>query len=156
MSTLEMVDGTSRTSLDSKDSGLPEPQTNGNSSFLDFTAFDRIRDRLGSIVKTSVPQEPSSNVLSSAGLLITSGEGTTTNTKPENPLETSPFNKQPSPRDLSPRMLARSDSFAGDSKFIDKLQKQYDSKLKCQKSLKFNEIDEELNGDGQITASPTK
>ena len=136
LSTLETTDGTSRTSLDSGHFGaITESHQNGiNSSILDFAAFDRIRDRIGSIVKASVPQETSSNVLSSAGLLITSGEGTTLDThKPATS----------NSHDLSPRMLARSDSFAGDAKFIDKLQKLHiDSKLKCQKTLKFNEDDE--------------
>lgn len=132
LNTLETTDGASRTSLDSGNSNAVVPeQTNGTSSFLDFAAFDRIRDRVGSIVKASVPSEPSSNVLSSAGLLISSGEGTTF----EPPKQTS------NNHDLSPRMVTRSDSFAGDSKFIDKLQKMHsESKLKCQKALKFNDI----------------
>ena len=156
LSTLETTDGTSRTSLDSGNSQqVPEQHQNGKDpSFLDFAAFDRIRDRLGSIVKASVPQETSSNVLSSAGLLISSGEGTTTVKNQQNPLET-PKQSSPSSHDLSPRMLTRSDSFAGDSKFIDKLQKlqNHDSKMKCQKSLIFNDIAEEernqmMNGNG--------
>lgn len=136
VSTLETTDGTSRTSLDSGNSGAVQenPQNGTTSTILDFAAFDRIRDRLGSIVKASVPQETSSNVVSSAGLLITSGEGTTLDTHKNAPN---------SSHDLSPRMLARSDSFAGDSKFIDKLQKLHiDSKLKCQKALKFSETEE--------------
>jgi hypothetical protein len=72
--------------------------------------------------------------LSSAGLLISSGEGTTVEPHKQS---------NGSSHDLSPRMLARSDSFAGDAKFIDKLQKLHiDSKLKCQKALKFSEVEE--------------
>lgn len=144
LSTLETTDGTSRTSLDSGHFGaVTENQQNGNSSILDFAAFDRIRDRIGSIVKASVPQENSTNVLSSAGLLISSGEGTTVepHTKPATN----------NSHDLSPRMIARSDSFGGDAKFIDKLQKLHiDSKLKCQKALKFNEHEEMLDGNGEV------
>lgn len=141
LSTLETTDGTSRTSLDSGNSGaVTENHQNGTSSILDFAAFDRIRDRIGSIVKASVPQENSSNVMSSAGLLISSGQGTNI----ESHKHTTPTNKS---HDLSPRMLARSDSFAGDAKFIDKLQKLHiDSKLKCQKALRFNENEESFDG----------
>lgn len=136
LSTLETTDGTSRTSLDSGNSGaIVDQQQNGT---LDLAAFDRIRDRLGSIVKASLPQEDSSDVLSSAGLLISSGDGTT--------LDSNNSNKLVSAHDVSPRMLARSDSFAGDAKFIDKLQKlNIESKLKCQKALKFNEQEEETD-----------
>jgi pentatricopeptide repeat protein len=132
LSTLETTDGTSRTSLDSGNSGaIVDPQQ--QNGVLDFAAFDRIRDRFGSIVKASLPQEQSSDVLSSAGLLITSGEGATLD---------SGVKHISNSHDLSPRVLARSESFAGDAKFIDKLSKMNDSKLKCQKALKFNESEE--------------
>lgn len=147
LSTLETADGASRTSLDSgHSSAVTENHQNGNASLLDFAAFDRIRDRLGSIVKTSVPQENSSNVLSSAGLLISSGEGTTVeNHKPNNS------------HDLSPRMLTRSDSFGGDAKFIDKLQKMHiDSKLKCQKSLRFSEQEESIDDPSETSGKNGK
>lgn len=135
VSTLETVDGTSRTSLDSGNSGALNE--NGTANILDFAAFDRIRDKLGSIVKTSAPQETSTNIMTSAGLLISSGDGSTieSNHKPT-------INNSNS-HDISSRMLARSESFAGDAKFIDKLQKiSNDPKMKCQKTLKFNENDE--------------
>lgn len=148
MSTLETTDGTSRTSLDSGNSAAVDSQQ--QNGIIDFAAFDRIRDRLGSIVKASVPQETSStDVNSIAGLLISSGDGTTTidsssSTKHINNTSNSNNNAH----DLSPRMLARSDSFAGDAKFIDKLQKlNIESKMKCQKALKFNESEEcDVNG----------
>ncbi|XP_058824801.1 DENN domain-containing protein Crag isoform X2 [Topomyia yanbarensis] len=115
--TLETVDGTSRTSLDSGISQAEHP----SSSIIDFAAFDKLRGRLGTIVRQSGSPQESSDVVSSAGLLI-SGEG--------NHLKISPKEKQSfskpsttSPCDLSPRILARADSFAGDSEFIDKLQK---------------------------------
>ncbi|XP_062558905.1 DENN domain-containing protein Crag isoform X1 [Armigeres subalbatus] len=116
LSTLESVDGTSRTSLDS---GISQAEHQSNSA-IDYAAFDKLRGRLGAIVRQSAAHQESSDVLSSAGLLITGEAG----------LKISPKEKQSSFKptrscDLSPRMLARADSFAGDSKFIDKLQKQF-------------------------------
>lgn len=174
LSTLESVDGTSRTSLDSQQSSHVEPvppPPSQQTSFMDFTNFDKIRGRLGSIVRQSVPQE-SSDVLSSAGLLIC-GEGTmkssSNNSSPPS------FKAAPSsPCDLSPRMLSKSDSFAGDSKLMDKIQRQHsqqngDAKLKCQRILEFQEDEkteiceilssqEELDddGEGKDKNSPTK
>ncbi|XP_055601760.1 DENN domain-containing protein Crag-like isoform X1 [Uranotaenia lowii] len=116
LSTLECVDGTSRTSLDS---GISQAE-HTSSTLLDFAAFDKLRGRLGAIVRQSnVPQESSGDVLSSAGLLI-SGEGSAhlkNGTKP-------PLAPPSNPCNLSPRMLARAESFGGDSDFIDKLQRQ--------------------------------
>lgn len=116
LSTLESVDGTSRTSLDS---GISQAE-HQSSSAIDFAAFDKLRGRLGAIVRQTSAHQESSDVLSSAGLLISGDAGH---------LKSSPKEKQSSfkpasPCDLSPRVLARADSFAGDSKFIDKLQKQ--------------------------------
>ncbi|XP_058454899.1 DENN domain-containing protein Crag isoform X2 [Malaya genurostris] len=118
LSTLETVDGTSRTSLDS---GISQAEHQSN-SIIDFATFDKLRGRLGTIVRQSGSPQESSDVLSSAGLLI-SGEG--------NHLKASPKEEQSfkapaaSPCDLSPRgVLARADSFGGDSIFIHKLQKQ--------------------------------
>lgn len=130
VSTLETTDGTSRTSLDSGNSGaIVEPQQNGSTAPLDFAAFDRMRDRIGSIVKASLPQDTADVLSSSAGLLISSGDA--------NSLESTKHEVN------NTRVLARSDSFAGDSKFIDKLHKMnIESKMKCQKSLKFNEAEE--------------
>ncbi|XP_055635236.1 DENN domain-containing protein Crag isoform X1 [Toxorhynchites rutilus septentrionalis] len=117
LSTLESVDGTSRTSLDS---GISQAE-HQSSSAIDFALFDKLRGRLGAIVRqTGAPQE-SANVVSSAGLLI-SGEGVHLKTSPKERQAFKPPSS--SPCDLSPRMLARADSFAGDSKFIDKLQRQ--------------------------------
>ncbi|XP_034124752.1 DENN domain-containing protein Crag isoform X1 [Drosophila guanche] len=73
LSTLETVDGQSRTSLASS-SG----DTHGG--LLDFAAFDRLRNKLGSIVRQTVaggasePLPAEDVVNSAAGLLITSGE----------------------------------------------------------------------------------
>jgi DENN domain-containing protein 4 len=189
LSTLETVDGASRTSLDSGClSQSDQQQVNAASSnMIDFSAFDRLRDRLGNIVKQSGPSQESassSGVLSSAGLLISSGDGGT-GLKEENAPKT-PYKTTPSsPCDLSPRILSKSDSFAGDSKFIDKIQRQHstassispvgavsDGRLKCSRILEFkeqskNEMTEvsssqELDGELETTAgaldkgTPTK
>ncbi|XP_038115190.1 DENN domain-containing protein Crag isoform X2 [Culex quinquefasciatus] len=130
LSTLESVDGTSRTSLDSGISGAAEHTSN---PAIDFAAFDKLRGRLGTIVRQSGAPQESSDVVSSAGLLI-SGEGTTHHklngtaaSGGGSPKDKQQVFKSPSSSsttcDLSPRMLARADSFAGDSKFIDKLQR---------------------------------
>lgn len=139
LNTLEAIDGTSRTSLDSSHS-----VHNDSTTFTDFAAFDRLRGRLGSIVRQSGPQE-SSDVMSSAGLLISSeGANKSPNAKDLTANKQTPS----SPCDLSPRTLARSDSFAGDSKFIDKLHRKSsigdncvigDVKSKCQKTLSFDD-----------------
>lgn len=72
LSTLEMVDGQSRSSLASSGEG------GGGGGLLDFAAFDRLRNKLGSIVRQTVaggaPDAlPTDDVVNSAGLLI-SGE----------------------------------------------------------------------------------
>ncbi|XP_064554916.1 DENN domain-containing protein Crag isoform X1 [Drosophila montana] len=71
LSTLEMVDGQSRSSLASSGEG-------GGGGLLDFAAFDRLRNKLGSIVRQTVTGGapdvlPTEDVVNSAGLLI-SGE----------------------------------------------------------------------------------
>ncbi|XP_055548391.1 DENN domain-containing protein Crag isoform X1 [Wyeomyia smithii] len=117
LNTLETVDGTSRTSLDS---GISQAE-HQTGSLMDFAAFDKLRGRLGTIVRQSGTPQESSDVVTSAGLLI-SGEGAHLKISPKEKQSFKP--PAASPCDLSPRMLARADSFAGDSKFIDKLQKQ--------------------------------
>lgn len=134
-SALENVNGSSRTSLSGESGNSGAVNENGTANILDFAAFDRIRDKLGNIVKTSAPQETSSNVMSSAGLLISSRDNA--------PDESNTAETNSRSDNISARVLARSESFGGDAKFIDKLQKiSNDTKLKCQKTLKFNEHDE--------------
>ncbi|KAL7744055.1 hypothetical protein ACLKA6_001279 [Drosophila palustris] len=75
LSTLEMVDGQSRSSLASSGEG---GGAGGGGGLLDFAAFDRLRNKLGSIVRQTVtggaPDAlPTEDVVNSAGLLI-SGE----------------------------------------------------------------------------------
>ncbi|KXJ75086.1 hypothetical protein RP20_CCG012333 [Aedes albopictus] len=118
--TLESVDGTSRTSLDS---GISQAEHQSTSA-IDFAAFDKLRGRLGAIVRQTSAHQESSDVLSSAGLLISGEAGHLKSNSPKDKQSSfKPSSSSPS-CDLSPRMLARADSFAGDSKFIDKLQKQ--------------------------------
>lgn len=74
LSTLEMVDGQSRSSLASSGEG-------GGGGLLDFAAFDRLRNKLGSIVRQTVAGGtsdalPTEDVVNSAGLLISGESGT--------------------------------------------------------------------------------
>lgn len=120
LGTLESVDGTSRTSLDS---GISQAEHQSTSA-IDFAAFDKLRGRLGAIVRQSAAHQESSDVLSSAGLLISGEAGHHLKNSPKEKQSSFKAPSAASSCDLSPRMLARADSFAGDSKFIDKLQKQ--------------------------------
>ncbi|XP_052872002.1 DENN domain-containing protein Crag isoform X2 [Anopheles cruzii] len=174
-SALESVNGTSRTSLDSGYSQAePAQATAIGSPGLDFTAFDKLRGRLGAIVRQNTSgahQERTSDVLSSAGLLI-SGDGPHHHHHPSKASKSA--YKSPPPKnscDLSPRMLARADSFAGDSKFVDKLQRQNSvaagaaagggDGMKAKRALDFHETEnssqEELDDTkGNTKSSPTK
>ncbi|XP_058115826.1 DENN domain-containing protein Crag [Anopheles ziemanni] len=165
--TLESVDGTSRTSLDSGYSQAEHQHTNMT---LDFSAFDKLRGRLGAIVRqttSSTHHQKTADVLSSAGLLI-SGEGTHHHKMQHiegksGYVAVSPA-KSSNSCDLSPRTLARTDSFAGDTKFIDKLQRQNatNEEMKAKRSLDFQSVG---NGSSQeefdikvtnVKGSPTK
>ncbi|XP_055909333.1 DENN domain-containing protein Crag isoform X1 [Eupeodes corollae] len=172
LSTLETVDGTSRTSLESTNSSQVEHPFVAGNTIVDFAAFDKLRGKLGSIVKQSGPQE-SSDVISSAGLLI-SGDA-----KSDSPL---PASKMPpsSPNcDLTKRKLIRAESFGGDTKILDKLHRQQSMSGKEVSSMqqRFNimnmedeesterlneiassqeELDYEGNDQNQGVSSPTK
>lgn len=159
LNTLEGIDGASRTSLDSANSmhhTTAEPSA-GNQAIIDFSAFDRLKGRLGSIVRQSGPQE-SSDMLSSAGLLISSeGANKSPNASKKPP---------PSPCDLNAsRSLVRSDSFGGDSKLMNKLSNfhapAFDEEAKSDVDLttEANSSHEELrvsNGDLSQLTSPAK
>ncbi|EAA01213.3 AGAP001102-PA [Anopheles gambiae str. PEST] len=152
--TLQSVEGASRTSLDS---GYSQAEQNVNVT-LDFSAFDKLRGRIGAIVRqnTTPGHQESSDVLSSAGLLI-SGEANHHHKLQSNAAivsdgkeSTAVYKKTPPTNscDLSPRMLAKVDSFAGDSKFIDKLQKQIKGDgIKAKRTLEFNEKEESSTND---------
>uniref|UniRef100_A0A182PR40 UDENN domain-containing protein n=1 Tax=Anopheles epiroticus TaxID=199890 RepID=A0A182PR40_9DIPT len=159
---LESIEGASRTSLDS---GYSQAEQNINIT-LDFSAFDKHRGRIGAIVRqnTAAGHQESSDVLSSAGLLI-SGEGVHHHKLQKNVSIASGtkevsavYKKSPTanPCDLSPRMLARADSFAGDSKFIDKLQRQVKGDgLKAKRTLNFREKEEAITNDQSDVAKGT-
>lgn len=115
LNTLEAVDGASKTSLDSAHNEVT------SQCYADFSALDKLRGRLGSIVRQNGPQE-SANLISSAGLLISSEATNKTQTETN---ESGQFNQQNNGNiDLSPRNIARSDSFGGDSKLMDKVHRQ--------------------------------
>lgn len=163
LNTLEAVDGTSKTSLDSSHNEVT------GQCYADFSALDKLRGRLGSIVRQNGPQE-SANLISSAGLLISS-EATNKSQADEH----GHAQQQNSGNvcDLSPRNVARSDSFAGDSKLMDKVHRQRalsggDEKSKCSKTLELKEepenlakgdldgSQEDIGDDGEKLKSPTK
>uniref|UniRef100_A0A336K1N9 CSON010684 protein n=1 Tax=Culicoides sonorensis TaxID=179676 RepID=A0A336K1N9_CULSO len=132
LSTLETVDGASRTSLDS---GISQEQSSG---IIDFSAFDRLRGRLGSLVKQSLSsQEPDQNGHEDEHDGIDDLVD-----KPKTPNQEE---KHINSMDLSPRMLARSESFGGDSKIVDQIHKQHEkeNKMKCQRILDFHDEIEE-------------
>lgn len=157
--------GTSRTSLEST-----ETQEMGSalSFFNDRGTLQKIRDRLGGIVKQTTgsfnlhgsPDEPPANeVVSSAAGLLIAGEAKRDVVK--EPL------KATSPRescDLSPRLVVRSDSFGGDTQLMDKIQRQQsiNAEQKSRRSL-FSNVggdeeeeqgdEERLNGNGMATSS---
>lgn len=133
LSTLETVDGTSRSSLDSS---VSQADTTPIGPLIDIAAFDRLHGRMGRIVKQSGPNQESTDVFSSAGLLMTS--------ETNNKINISPTYKPPpsSPCDLSPRTLSKSESFAGDSKLIDKIQRQKSCDVKAKRVLDFQETNQ--------------
>lgn len=118
------IDGSSKTSLGSLNSlHAATAGASGDvapSPFIDFSAFDKLRGRIGSIVRQSAPQEKT-DVISSAGLLISS-EGA--NKSPELKVKGVGSKAPSSPSDLSLRQLSRSESFGGDSLIMDKAQRQ--------------------------------
>lgn len=111
--------------------------TGGNGiipSFIDFSAFDRLRGRLGSIVlQNGQPQDSADDVMSSAGLLISSESAnrksiehaTVANDSgadgsPKS--DATPTKTPQSPRNMSPRQLQQPQSFGCDAKLMDKVQ----------------------------------
>ncbi|KRF94110.1 DENN domain-containing protein Crag isoform X2 [Drosophila mojavensis] len=89
LSTLEMVDGQSRSSLASSGEG-GGGGGGGGGGLLDFAAFDRLRNKLGSIVRQTVAGGtadalPTEDVVNSAGLLI-SGESASNSANGSTPL----------------------------------------------------------------------
>lgn len=148
------MDGASRTSLDSTSSTHVEPQN----TFMDFSAFEKLRDKIGSIVKSG-PQESADVISSSAGLLMSSeSKGDENVQKPQsNPI-----------RELT-RQLSRIDEYAGDSGLMSKIQQSQENGQ--EKGFKILNLDEEDEGfstganeiassqeelDGEHINSPTK
>lgn len=154
LSTLETVDGTSRTSLDSSNSShLDRGGGDGNfitSSLLDFSAFDKLRGKLGNIVRQTVGSpESSNNVISSAGLLIAGDAKLDTNE--ENSTADSGSPSSPRSPNAVTHHLSKRESFGEDAQLLDKLQRQQslpskvDSVQQRMKIMKIgnNDMDEE-------------
>ena len=130
LSTLETVDGTSRTSLESSNSS--QLVTVGGAAgdgygvnLLDFSAFDKLRSKLGSIVRQSIgSQDATDDVISSAGLLISGdSKASTENTATAIKSNVPPPSPQPTASDLT-RQLSNRESFGGDAELLNKLQRQ--------------------------------
>lgn len=157
LNTLENVDGASRTSLDSTSSSHVDPPAN---SFMDFSAFEKLRDKIGSIVKQSGPQESPDSISSSAGLLMSSEGKSDENVQKPHSHQIGELRRQ----------LSKIDEYAGDSGLMSKLQQsQENGPEKAFKILNLDEEDEgfstganeiassqeDLDGDMNIN-SPTK
>lgn len=119
--TLEANDGSSKTSLGSSNSLHLATANDGLSSILDFTAFDRLRGRIGSIVRQSAPQEKA-DVISIAGLLISS-VGVNQSPEQKNKTHISSLKAPASSSDLSIRHICRTESFLGDAQIMDNAQR---------------------------------
>uniref|UniRef100_A0A1A9ZC55 UDENN domain-containing protein n=1 Tax=Glossina pallidipes TaxID=7398 RepID=A0A1A9ZC55_GLOPL len=160
LSTLETVDGTSRTSLESSNSSQMNTGTavpGGSESYgvtiLDFSAFDKLRSKLGSIVRQSIgSQDATDDVISSAGLLI-SGEGSSPIKNPQ-PVTTN-IHTSPSPQssavDLTSatkRQLSNRESFGVDAELLNKLQRhQSQTDPAIGKLISINNVNEEGDDD---------
>lgn len=172
--------GASRTSLESTVSNVAPVEGTGHdvgsalSFFNDGGALQKIRERLGGIVKQttgsfslqgSVDEPPGNEVVSSAAGLLIAGEGSAKSLKAGEQM------KPASPRescDLSPRLVVRSDSFGGDTKLMDKIQRQQsiNAEQKGRRILFNDEDDEEeeeddnddrlLNGNGNGTMTSSQ
>ncbi|XP_011179058.1 DENN domain-containing protein Crag isoform X2 [Zeugodacus cucurbitae] len=146
LNTLETVDGTSRTSLDSSTSSHVERGAGDahaySATLLDFSAFDKLRGKLGSIVRQSAmamsAQDPAGDVISSTAGLLISGENKasgekSTGDKSATPASTSAPHTPSSPHspgcDLGvvgaggKLQLTKTESFGGDAQLLDKLQR---------------------------------
>lgn len=148
--------GASRTSLESSVSNVERDASQDMGSALSFFndggALQKIRERLGGIVKQTTgsfnmqgsPDEPPGNeVVSSAAGLLIAGEA---KVKVNDPLKVTTIPSSPREScDLSPRLVARSDSFGGDTKLMDKIQRQQSINAEQQKGRRilFNDEDEE-------------
>ncbi|XP_023300743.2 DENN domain-containing protein Crag isoform X2 [Lucilia cuprina] len=148
LSTLETVDGTSRTSLESSNSsqllaGAAGAAGDGYGvNILDFSAFDKLRSKLGSIVRQSIgTQDATDDVISSAGLLITgdsklSSDSTVGHVPPASP--------QPTANDLTKRQLSNRESFGGDAELLNKLQRQHTlTEMNNKKIMNLGDYDKE-------------
>ncbi|XP_067639597.1 DENN domain-containing protein Crag isoform X2 [Eurosta solidaginis] len=148
LSTLETVDGTSRTSLNSSTSSHLDRRAGdahlSGATLLDFSAFDKLRNKLGSIVRQSAMamtnQDPSGDVISStAGLLISgdskSGSPNDKSNDEKNSLTPSSQSPHTPNSPHSPNcdlavvggggklQLTKTKSFGGDAQLLNKLQR---------------------------------
>ncbi|XP_049310998.1 DENN domain-containing protein Crag isoform X2 [Bactrocera dorsalis] len=146
LSTLETVDGTSRTSLDSSTSSHMERGAGDahaySATLLDFSAFDKLRGKLGSIVRQSAmamgAQDPAGDVISSTAGLLISGESKVSGEKSVGDKSAAPTSTSAPHTPSSPHspgcdlgvvgaggklQLTKTESFGGDAQLLDKLQR---------------------------------
>nr|XP_036231974.1 DENN domain-containing protein Crag isoform X2 [Bactrocera oleae] len=146
LSTLETVDGTSRTSLDSSTSSHMERGAGDahaySATLLDFSAFDKLRGKLGSIVRQSAmamgAQDPAGDVISSTAGLLISGESKASGEKLASDKSAAPTSTSAPHTPSSPHspgcdlgvvgaggklQLTKTESFGGDAQLLDKLQR---------------------------------
>ncbi|XP_036231974.2 DENN domain-containing protein Crag isoform X2 [Bactrocera oleae] len=146
LSTLETVDGTSRTSLDSSTSSHMERGAGDahaySATLLDFSAFDKLRGKLGSIVRQSAmamgAQDPAGDVISSTAGLLISGESKASGEKLASDKSAAATSTSAPHTPSSPHspgcdlgvvgaggklQLTKTESFGGDAQLLDKLQR---------------------------------
>lgn len=130
LSTLESVDGTSRTSLESSNSsqhiaGAGAGGEGYGVNILDFSAFDKLRTKLGSIVRQSIgSQDATDDVISSAGLLIPGDPKFPSGTLSSNLKAQMPSSPQTATGDIPNIPIPSRESFGGDAELLNKLQMQ--------------------------------
>lgn len=118
---LEVNDSSSKTSLGSSNSLHTSTANDTFPSIIDFSAFDRLRGRIGSIVRQSAPQDKT-DVISIAGLLISS-EGAHKSPEQHRKGACSKLKSPPSPSDPRNRQLSLTDCLVDDGQIIDDIQK---------------------------------
>ncbi|XP_026462581.1 C-myc promoter-binding protein-like [Ctenocephalides felis] len=158
-SLLDIVDGASRTSLESGHSHT-DLMTAQN---LDYTAFDKLKNRCSTIVRSGNTPDAltSENVLSSAGLLMSANtEKPQRVNSASSPPPTPTANHFKGEKNPS-KVFTRAESFASDAQIVDKLQRMQlggGDTVNSKRILDFSEANstEELDKTDDIKTSPTK
>ncbi|XP_013113202.2 DENN domain-containing protein Crag isoform X1 [Stomoxys calcitrans] len=152
LSTLESVDGTSRTSLESSNSsqqiaGMGGAGDSYAANLLDFSALDKFRTKLGSIVRQSIgSQDATDEVISSAGLLITGDSKYPTRATHANLKAHTPTSPQAPGGDMAKLPITGPENFGEDAELLNKLQRQNTlNEPSNKKIMNIGDDDEESN-----------